>query len=272
MSKSPIVSVIMTVYNGEQYLAQAIDSVRKQSLDNFEFVIVDDGSNDRTPEILAEAQQADSRIKVISKPRLGRARALNVAWTQAKGAYIANLDVDDLAEPTRLEKQLAFLQQHPEVGLLGTSCKILDEETGQERVRRSMLADAELRKALIRHNPFVHSSVMMPRRVLKAVGGYNEDFPVSIDYELWVRIAARYKLANLPDLLTIKRMNRHAYFQRRITTWKKYKMRVIIRWNAWRRLSRQAIELLFVVDPTGQWLYTRMGNVWSSTSQPVTSG
>ncbi len=271
MSKSPIVSVIMTVYNGEQYLAQAIDSVRRQSLDNFEFVIVDDGSNDRTPEILAEAQ-ADPRIKVISRPRIGRARALNVAWTRARGAYIANLDVDDLAEPTRLEKQLAFLRQHPEIGLLGTACKILNEETGQERMRRLLLADAELRRALIRHNPFVHSSVMMPRRALEAVGGYNESFPVSIDYELWVRLAARYQLANLPDPLTIKRMNRRAYFQNRIPTWKKYKTRVIIRWNAWRRLSRRAIELPFVVDPMGQWLYTRLGNACRSTSQPATGG
>ena len=106
----------MTVYNGERYLSEAIRSIQSQSLSDFEFVIVDDGSEDRTPEILREAQ-ADSRIRVISKPRLGRARALNVAWTNACGTYIANLDADDIAYPSRLEKQLGFLRQHREIGL-----------------------------------------------------------------------------------------------------------------------------------------------------------
>jgi glycosyltransferase involved in cell wall biosynthesis len=271
MSNTPLVSVITTVYNGEQYLTQAIESIQRQSLTELEYVIVDDGSDDRTPDILAGAQ-ADPRLKVISQPRIGRAKALNVAWRQAGGAYIANLDVDDLAEPNRLETQLRFLEQHPEVGLVGTACKILDEQTGTVRLRRLMQTDEELRRALIRHNPFVHSSVMMPRRVLEAVGGYNEMFPVSIDHELWVRLARHYQLANLAEPLTIKRMNRQAYFQNRISTWKKYKTRVKIRWYAWRHLSRRLIELPYVVDPTGQWLYTRMGNSWRSTNQSLAKG
>lgn len=173
--KQPTVSVIMTVYNGERYLAQAIESIRQQSLSDFEFVIVDDGSEDRTRQVLAEAQ-ADPRIKVITKTRIGRARALNVAWTQAKGVYIANLDADDLAEPNRLEKQVAFLQKHPEVGLLGTACKILDEDTGHDWVLRFPLTDHELRGALVRCNPFEHNSIIIPQAILEEVGGYNEYF------------------------------------------------------------------------------------------------
>ncbi len=260
-AQSPLVTVIMTVYNGQQYLTQALESVKGQSLQNFEMVIVDDGSDDTTPQILAEAQAKDPRIRVVTRSRIGRARALNVAWSHARGRYIANLDVDDMAEPTRLEKQVAYLRRHPEVGLLGTACTILNEVTGEKRVRRLMVKDSELRNALVRHNPFVHSSVMMPRAALEAVGGYNEAFPVSIDYELWVRLAVRFKLANMKDVLTIKRMNPDAYFQSRIPTWKKYKIRVIIRWNAWRSLARPVTELPFVVDPLSQWLYTRMGNV-----------
>lgn len=268
MPKNPAVSVIMTVYNGERYVSQAIQSIQNQTLDDFEFVIVDDGSTDRTPEILAEAE-ADPRLKLISVPRMGRAPALNLAWTQAQGAYIANLDADDLAEPTRLEKQFVFLKRNPKVGLLGAGCKIVDEDTGHERIRKQMLTDYELRRALLRHNPFVHSSVMIPRYILKELGGYSEKVPVSIDYELWVRLAGHYQLANLPDILTIKRMNRLAYFHNRIPKWKKYQTRVAIRWHAWRTLSGSPLDLPLVFDPVGQWLHTRTGNAWQST-QPTT--
>jgi glycosyltransferase involved in cell wall biosynthesis len=240
----------MTVYNGERYLADAIDSIRQQSLRNFDFVIVDDGSEDRTSEILTGCK-ADPRIKVISQPRIGRARALNVAWTHAQGAYIANLDADDVAEPNRLEKQLTFLQQHPEVGLAGTACKVLDEYTGKTRIKCPLLTDLELRRALVRKNQFVHTTVMIPRHVLEEVGGYNESFRVAVDYELWVRIACRYQLANLPDVLTVKRRHRRAYFHHKFPFWERHKTHAAIRWNAWRRLSRHPAGLYFVLDPIG---------------------
>ena len=101
----PAVTVIMTVYNGEIYLAEAIESVLTQTLSDFEFTIVDDGSDDGTPAILAEAEQ-DPRVRVIRVGRIGRARALNVAWKNGSAAYVANLDADDRAEPQRLELQL----------------------------------------------------------------------------------------------------------------------------------------------------------------------
>ena len=238
----------MTVYNGQQYLAQAIDSIRRQSLSDFEFVIVDDGSEDRTAEILAEAQEADPRIKVISRPHLGRARALNVAWTHTKGLFIANLDADDMAEPRRLEKQSNFLLHHPEVGLLGTASRVFDEETGNERLNRPPITDPELRRDLVRRNPFRHSSVMLPRRALEEVGGYNERLKVAIDYDLWVRIGCHYRMANLPDVLVIKRAHRQAYFQQFVFR-ERYKTHVKIRWRAWRRFSLPLTDLRFILHP-----------------------
>jgi glycosyltransferase involved in cell wall biosynthesis len=259
MTKTPAVSVIMTVYNGQAYLAQAIESIRRQSLSDFELVIVDDGSDDRTPEILAQAQADDLRIKVISKPRVGRARALNVAWRQARGTYIANLDADDLAEPTRLEKQVAFLQQHPEVGLLGTACKYVRENTGQERLARRPLTDAELRAALVQYDPFVHSSVMMPRQVLEEIGGYNENFKVGIDYELWVRIACHYRLANLPEVLAVRRLDGDNYFLHRVSSWERCQSKMMIRWYAWRKFSGKTKDLYYVLlEPLAKWM-----NGWS---------
>lgn len=250
MTESPAVSVIMTVYNGERYLGEAIRSIQSQSFSDFEFVIVDDGSSDSTPEILREAQ-ADPRIRVISKQRLGRAPALNVAWTNARGTYIANLDADDVAYPSRLEKQLSFLQRHPEIGLLGTAWKRMTEDDlgRKSEIVVPPLTDPELRKAMVRRNPFLLSSVMIPRRVLQEVGGYNERFCVAIDAELQVRIACRYQVANLPDVLVTQRIHGSSYF-RGIPVVTRYKASVKIRWLAWYSFSRRVSELPHVLSPT----------------------
>lgn len=249
------VSVIMTVFNGERYLQQAIDSVLGQSLADFEFVIVDDGSDDGTPEILAAAAGRDSRVRVITQPRLGRARALNVAWERSTGAFIANLDADDLAEPERLARQYAYLQQHPQVGLLGTGVKVLRGNAAGALIKHLPLTDPELRRAFMRGNPFVHSSAVMPRSVLEELGGYNESFAVLIDYELWVRIAGKYEVANLPDALVVKRVHQGAYFQNRVSSWTKAMAGIRIRWSAWRTLSRPLSELhLVVLEPIVKWL------------------
>ncbi|TDI65291.1 MAG: glycosyltransferase [Bacteroidetes bacterium] len=253
LNRAPSVSIMMTVYNAEKYVAEAIESIRNQSLQNFEFVIVDDGSDDSTPEILRQAE-VDARIKVITKPRIGRARALNVAWKHAKSDYIANIDADDLAEPDRLAKQLAFLKEHPEVGLLGTASKIRTELSGNDYLRSHPLSDPELRSALVRSCPFIHSSVMMPRHVLEKTGGYNENFTVAIDYELWIRIADHYELANLEDVLIVKRVNPENYFRNKISNWQRCKAKMATRWSAWSKFSRKVPDLRFVFDPLRKWL------------------
>ncbi len=257
----PLVSVIMTVYNGESHLAQAIDSVRQQSMLDFELLIIDDGSDDLTPQILSEAQKDEPRIQVISRPRLGvRPILLNLAIANARGKYIAILDADDMAEPYRLEKQVAFLEKHPDVGLLGTTCKFLNETTGRETVRRSPLTDSELRKSFLRGNPIVHSSIMAPRQVINAIGGYNEAFRLSEDYELYIRIATLYQIAILPDILTIKRFHQQAHFQALNFPWEKCKAEIKIRWHAWRQLARPIIELPLVVSPITKYLYVQFAS------------
>ena len=138
----PAVAVIMTVYNGETYLAEAIESVLAQTRVDFEFTIVDDGSDDGTPAILAEAEK-DPRVRVIRAGRMGRARALNVAWKNGSAPYVANLDADDLAEPQRLERQLEFMKSHPDIGLLGTAATLEFEEGGEDRARKPELATAQ---------------------------------------------------------------------------------------------------------------------------------
>jgi glycosyltransferase involved in cell wall biosynthesis len=252
----PAVTVIMTVYNGEAYLAEAIESVLSQTRADFELIIVDDGSEDGTAAILAEAEE-DPRVRVIRAGRLGRVRALNLAWKSGRAPYVANLDADDRAEPQRLERQLEYMKSHPGLGLLGTAATLEFEESGEDRIRIPEAHDAAIRRFLLRRNSFVHSSVMIPRHVLEEVGGYDETYRQAEDYDLSVRIAARYPVANLPDLLTRKRMTPTQYFTTR-TEWRgRYRTQAKIRWRAWRRLSGRPQDLRYVVESSlstiGEW-------------------
>ncbi len=252
----PAVTVIMTVYNGEIYLAEAIESVLTQTLSDFEFTIVDDGSDDDTPAILAEAEQ-DPRVRVIRVGRIGRARALNVAWKNGSAPYVANLDADDRAEPQRLELQLEYLRSHPEIGLLGTAARLKFEGGGEDRIRRPEVDNREIRHVLLRRSAFVHSSVMIPRHVMEAVGGYNEGYRRTVDHEIGVRIAARYPVANLPDILTLKRLTPTQYFRTRIHWPDRYRTQTKIRWMAWRKLSGRPRDLRYVIQSglamIGEW-------------------
>jgi glycosyltransferase involved in cell wall biosynthesis len=240
----------MTVYNGGSFLSSAIESIKKQTVTDLEFVIVDDGSTDNTATILAYAQK-DPRIKVITSKRLGRARALNIAWNNTKGDFIANLDSDDLAEPDRIEKQIKFLQSNSDVGLLGTAGNLFLANSNQSvRVFRPPLLSRDLKSALIRYYPFLHSSTMFTRRALQQVNGYNENYRVCIDYEISARIACRWEVANLPDILMWKRSNLTSFFSG-ISAWDRYRAVIRIRWMAWSAFSRKINELPHVVNGWG---------------------
>jgi len=196
----------MSVYNGEKYLREAIESILNQTFDDFEFLIVDDGSTDKTLEILREYAKKDSRIKVIvNQGNIGLTKSLNKAIREAKGEYIARQDADDVSMPERLEKQIEFLERNLEIGMVGT---FYYEISGEGRIiRRKVMPkdNKELRRTLIRYNPFFHGSVMIKREVFSKVGLYNENFKRAQDYELWFRIANSYKLANVPEFLTKRR-------------------------------------------------------------------
>jgi glycosyltransferase involved in cell wall biosynthesis len=243
----PDVTMIMTVYNGELYLAEAIESVLTQTCTNFEFTIVDDGSEDGTPGILEEAEK-DPRVRVLRPGRVGRVRALNVAWRNGSAPYVANLDADDRAAPQRLEKQLEYMRSHPEIGLLGTAAR-LEREAGESGVRTPAQNDAAIRRFLLQRNSFVHSSVMIPRRVLEEVDGYDETYGTGAeDYNLSVRIAACGPVANLKELLTLKRFTPNQYFRTRAHGLERYRIQTRIRWLAWRKLSGRPRDLRYVVE------------------------
>ena len=200
----PAVSVLMSVHNGAPWVGDAVASVLAQTAGDLELIVIDDGSTDTTREILARVR--DPRVRVEHQTRAGLTRALNHALALARAPLVARLDADDLALPERLERQLAFLAAHAEVGLLGTGAREVDEGGREVAVIRPPADDGALRRMLIRRNPFVHSSVVMRRAVVERAGGYDGRLPVAQDYDLWMRMSGLAGLANLPEPLVVRRL------------------------------------------------------------------
>jgi len=203
---NPKVSVVMPVFNGERYLKESIESILNQTFKDFEFIIVDDGSTNRTAEILKDYTKRDPRIKIITNEKnIGLTKSLNKAIKIVQGEYIARQDADDVSLPQRLEKQVEFLENNLEIKVLGTFNYGINQRGEILRKNTLSVSFQEVKKNLIKRNPFIHSSVMIERETLNKVGLYNEKFRVAQDHELWFRILKIAKGENLPLFLVKKR-------------------------------------------------------------------
>ncbi len=199
---TPLITVLMPVYNGSRYVRQAIESVLAQTYPDFEYLIIDDGSTDATRDIILS--YSDPRIKLFKNDHnIGLIKTLNRGLSLAKGQYIARQDHDDISHPTRLEKQVNFLNQHPQVVLLGTAVNNIDEHGNKNNSYGCFVAsgDFALRWQTIFDNPFVHSTVMMRAQTVRALGGYDEHFIACEDYDLFSRCVSEYKTTNLKEVL-----------------------------------------------------------------------
>ena len=200
----PRLSVLMSVYNGEPWVAAAVESVLGQTFSDFELLVVDDGSTDRTGAILRT--YGDPRLKVFHQPRAGLTRSLNRGIRLASAPLLARMDADDVALPGRFAQQVVFLDAHPDVGLLGTGCQEVSLSGDLVRTLNPPADDRAIRRALIRENPFIHSSVVFRRDVLDVAGHYDESLPVAQDYDLWVRMSRITRMANLREPLVLRRL------------------------------------------------------------------
>ena len=199
------VSVVTIVRDGERYIETAILSIRQQTLRELEHVIIDDGSRDGTPEIIDRLAREDSRIRVIRQEPLGIPVARNLGISESHGEYMAVLDADDVAMPDRLEKQVAFMDAHPDVGMLGGGEFALDTKTGAVAEIRHPQEHEAIRLAWLYRQVFTHSATIMRRSVLDDVGGYDTEFSRGSDPELWARIAGRSRVVNLSDVMVVRR-------------------------------------------------------------------
>jgi glycosyltransferase involved in cell wall biosynthesis len=206
MAEIPRVSVVMAVRNGAPYLEQAVNSILAQTFTDFEFVIIDDGSTDSTPEVLERYQAADHRVQVHHQENVGLTPSLNRGCARARGVYLARMDADDVAFPERLGRQVEFLDRHPEVALVGSSVVRIDESSREIKVSACPTSHAEIVRALTEYNCFTHPTVMLRKHMLVTVGGYRDAYRHAQDYDLWLRLAERYELANLADPLLYYRV------------------------------------------------------------------
>jgi glycosyltransferase involved in cell wall biosynthesis len=203
----PDVTVLMAVYNGERHVRHAIESVLSQTHRDFEFVIVDDGSNDRTAEFVSSYR--DSRVRLVAMNRnVGLSTALNEGLRLAQSPLVARQDVDDLSEPKRLERQLAAMAARPDLALLGAQGIDIDEDGAQTGTVRRCTEPGSIRWFSIFDNPFIHTSVMFRTDVARALGGFNPAYdPYLQDYDLWCRMMETHAVANLPDTLVRYRVS-----------------------------------------------------------------
>ena len=203
MTSKPKISVIMSVFNHEKYLQKSIDSILSQSYKNFEFIIINDGSNKNAKKILELNKLQDKRIKVIiNKKRIGLTKSLNIAIKISKGEYIARQDSDDISYFKRFEEQLNFFKKNKKVIMCGTNGILIDNNGSFLKNIKNLENNYEkIKKKLIYENQFIHSSVMVKRNYLLEVKGYDEKFKYAQDYDLWCRLSIKGFLTNINKIL-----------------------------------------------------------------------
>lgn len=195
----PKVSVIMPAYNAEKYIKEAIDSILSQTFQDFEFIILNDCSQDDTENIILSYQ--DDRIVYLrNEKNMGVAATLNRGLVVAKGEYIARMDSDDISLPDRLAKQAAYLDSHPDVAILGTALERFGEDIPAQL--RSFSSDPQQMKiALFFSCGLAHPTIMMRAAVIQSLGGYDLAYEGLEDYELWCRVTRQHQVTALPEVL-----------------------------------------------------------------------
>lgn len=196
MENRPKISVLMSVYNGEAFIREAIESILQQTFKDFEFLIINDCSTDHSLDIILSYN--DSRIKVVNnQTNIGLTKSLNVGLKLALGKYIARIDADDFSYKDRLEMQFNYLEQNIEIGVLGTQA--ISNGRYFKYKTKLPLDDYLIKWNLFFTNPIVHPSAMFRKDILTAIGGYNEEKRVGQDYDLWIRLFFKTKFANLEE-------------------------------------------------------------------------
>lgn len=208
MTENPKISVVLPVRNGELYLSAALHSILTQTFVKFELIVVDDGSSDKTPEILSEFQKRDTRVRIVCNPGVGLVDALNYGVRIASAPLIARMDADDVCLPERFQLQYDFLTAHPEVAVLGTQVIFVDHiGLPISKTPRLPQQPDDVARLLLKGCCIRHPTVVFRREAFERAGGYRNELVDAEDYDLWLRIAERALLANLPEQLLYYRVH-----------------------------------------------------------------
>lgn len=280
MNSSPQISVIMPVFNAERYIAEAVESILAQTFTDFEFLIVDDGSTDRSLEVLQRYAAQDNRIKLRSRPNTGYVVALNEMLADARGEFIARMDADDRSWATRFEGQLCYLESHRECVVVGSATRWIDSDGHVLRVHSAPLGHEEIDAAHLSVPEAVisHPAAMVRAEVFRAVGSYDPNLFGAEDLDLWLRTAEYGQLANLPDVLLDYRMHLQKVGIAKKTAQHGAALESIARARTRRRLSMGELQKTessavglpeWVQHRTWAWWALSSGNVWTARKHAV---
>ena len=199
-NSKPAVTVLMSVYNGEKYLSEAIDSILTQTFTDFEFIIIDDASTDTTNTILQEYAKKDARIRLLrNEENIKLAASLNRGLLEARAPLVARMDADDISFPFRLERQYAYMKEHPEIIVSGSYVELLPDETCWE----VPLQHDDIQVQILFDSPFMHPTVIMRKDfILQKTQGYDPSVSFAQDYDLWVRLSLQTDalFSNIPEV------------------------------------------------------------------------
>jgi len=217
IEKKMLVSMIMTVYNGEKFLKEAVDSTLAQTYENIEIILVNNGSTDSTKKILDDIK--DKRVKIIHLERnKGIAKALNIGIKEAQGSWIAIQDADDNSYPTRIEEQVKYIIKHPGLVGVGTFIECIsggssisqEHLKGVEQYRNAVVSKEQVRDMIFWGCPLTHSSVMFSKDAYNKVGGYSTDYKIASDYDLWLKLLEKGEMENVPKVLLQYRIHKES--------------------------------------------------------------
>lgn len=204
----PAVSVLMPVFNAERYLAEATESILNQTFRDFEFIVINDGSTDAGPEMLEEYAARDPRVRLVSRENRGLVQTLNEGMDLARAPLIARMDADDVSLPERLEKQVAFMAEHPEVVACGTWAYWIDEDGDPISPGARFTTHEEIDGFHMKGQGggLFHPTVMLRTASLRDINGYRQEILHAEDYDLFLRLAEVGRLACYPEILFHYRM------------------------------------------------------------------
>jgi glycosyltransferase involved in cell wall biosynthesis len=206
--KKPLVSVVMPAYNDEKYVGKAIESILNQTFKDFEFIIIDDASKDKSLEIINKYAKKDKRIIVLkNENNLKICKTLNKGIKIAKGKYIARMDADDWSYPERIKKQVEFMEKNPKVVICGGTMEVCNLKLNPINKREYNETNKEIRNKIFYWSPFCHATVIYKTNIIRKVGGYDPRFPKAQDYDLYFRLGNEGEFANLKDTLFKMRVN-----------------------------------------------------------------
>ena len=207
MKKDPLVTVLMAVYNGGRYLKSSIESVLNQTFKDFEFLIINDCSTDDSVKMIESFN--DERIVILHNGKnLGQTKSLNVGLKLARGKYIARMDADDMAFPTWLEKLVTYFEKKQKYAVIGAAAVVIDDTGRKKEIRRAPINLHEIIFRIFFAPPVNHVSVLMNKDIILKVGGYDEEFKITQDYELWSQLIRKdYSITNVPDILVSYRVH-----------------------------------------------------------------